>query len=1502
MLTPIQLLLSKQMLLLKQVAVLLLLISTVLFSSTRLVQANTADNSAIKSQDYLLVLTSQRNAETVAEAARLFKLQYPQLSVQARTDGQIYETDNKQRAQLILNARAIIGAGLFGPAVAELSSLFKQFKKQQKPLLIFSSDHRLVGVSELAGKNFFSNQQQVRELGKQRATDNFETWLNDIKQQNPAQANWLQARAYWQAGGAENSKELFSWVFQQTGAETLANAAAPQPRLRWFANGKIQNQLPALTAEPASEKKPLVAILDHAGGGRPADAALLRKLCAQIEEQGQQCIASLAYWGEAGVKAVEQLLPYKDQLSVIVMLQDFVIGGGEGRERTNELLQQLNVPLLKAIKLRDRSALEHQLSADGLAAEKVYYQVAMPELQGASQPLIIASAGEQKNDQISGIRIQAIEPKQDGLDALTSRLSRWATLQQKANADKRIAIVYYNHPPGRHNIGADNLDVPASLWQILNQLKAQGYNVGELPASQEALLDQMQLRGVNLPRDANALKNMSDQIQTMAPVDYQSWFNQLPDSVRNEMINGPFGLLHEQLKAAVVAKKPELADGLLHHTFEEMHHLLEGVDHKGRERALALIEQLEVCYVRTVETAEQINNGQYPACLDKEAPQLITALQKTGIEGLGGWGPAPGKVMTFNNQLLLPGLQFGNVFIGPQPPRGWEINEELLHANLAFPPPHQYLAFYHFLRNKFKADAYVHLGRHSTYEFLPRRSVGLGEDDYSRIIGSDIPGVYPYIVDGVGEGIQAKRRGLAVMVDHLTPPLESTPLYDELLQLRQLIESFEASHGSGNEAVAERLVQQIVEKVDQLELRDELAQAMSAELAVMGISFEEVDDDMLVHEVGHYLTDLQERFMPLGLHIFGKNWNDNAVEMMLQSMLGRHSDKNGKPLTAEQKEKQSGWKDLLKQSPDAEMAALINGLNGRYVAPGQGNDPIRSPDSLPTGRNFYALDSSLIPSKLAWQLGKEMAADARKNNPQTADKNEAIILWASDVVRDEGVMIAFGLDMLGLEPVWNSRGLVKGLKRQTLPEGRSRRDMVFTSSGLFRDLYGQQMSLLNRATLMALDASSDTIRKDYPALTLALSEALSLLGKDAKGGSESLEFNQVAKHWVNQARVLLRDGVAEKKAGIIASMRVFGDAPGSYGAGINRMVERSGAWENRSELADVYIRRIGHSYGLKDFGAPAQKAFKTLLKDVENTYFGRSSNLYGLIDNNDAFDYLGGLSLAVESVSGKAPNNFVLDHSDPQNFKARPLGLALRQELRGRFLNPEWLKGLMEHGYAGARTMGNEFLEYLWGWQVTNPTLVGDWAWEEVKAVYIDDKHQLKLDEFLQQGHNVHVKANMLAIMLVAIHKDFWNADQQTVQQLASEFAELVAKNGLPGSGHTDPDNPMLGWLEQHLSSEQWQALKQQIDLARPVDEDAGQETEYTRIAELEVTAEELAAAQQQAEEPQNQQPTEQATQQKQDEQQNDAEASQQQAWIQFALVVFAIFVVLIGFVRSRRL
>ncbi|MCY1527689.1 magnesium chelatase, H subunit [compost metagenome] len=228
-----------------------------------------------------------------------------------------------------------------------------------------------------------------------------------------------------------------------------------------------------------------------------------------------------------------------------------------------------------------------------------------------------------------------------------------------------------------------------------------------------------------------------------------------------------------------------------------------------------------------------------------------------------------------------------------------------------------------------------------------------------------------------------------------------------------------------------------------------------------------------------------------------------------------------------------------------------------------------------------------------------------------------------------------------------------------------------------------------------------------------------------------------------------------------------------------------------------------------------QEVFRDNLKQVRRTYLGRSSNLYGLLDNNDAFDYLGGLSLAVEQVAGAVPENYVSWHNDPARVRLEPLQQALLGELRGRFLNPAWIEALMQHDYAGARTMGSEFLEYLWGWQVTNPEIIQDSAWEEVKAVYVDDRHQLGLDRFLEQGHNVHVKSNMLAIMLVAIHKEFWQADQATVQQLGEQFARLVVEHGLPGSGHTRPDHPMLQWLLPQLPEELRAALQQRLQAAQ---------------------------------------------------------------------------------------
>jgi len=200
--------------------------------------------------------------------------------------------------------------------------------------------------------------------------------------------------------------------------------------------------------------------------------------------------------------------------------------------------------------------------------------------------------------------------------------------------------------------------------------------------------------------------------------------------------------------------------------------------------------------------------------------------------------------------------------------------------------------------------------------------------------------------------------------------------------------------------------------------------------------------------------------MPLGLHSFGEKWSDKAVDTMLVSMAEGEADKNTEQMRDE-------WLDKLSSSPEAEMASLGNALNGGYVKPAKGNDPIRTPEVLPTGRNFFALDGSLIPSRIGYEVGVELATKARAVT--SADEADAIVLWASDVVRDEGAMIAFGFDMLGVKPVWSSRGIVKQLERLDIASmsengaPRVRRDTLYTTSGLFRDLYGAHIIWLEKA-------------------------------------------------------------------------------------------------------------------------------------------------------------------------------------------------------------------------------------------------------------------------------------------------------------------------------------------------------------------------------------------------------------------------------------------------------
>ena len=1392
----------------------------------------------------LLVITSASNLPELVSGAHRFLDAQPNDQVQIRSTVQWHQLSRTEQSALLVEADLVFAAGVFGEPVARLQAALDA--DEIRAFVALHSDRSLVMQSHIAGHRLLSSDANLDALMGHPNLDQSPTdWMMEHLNEHMAARDWLQARLFWLGRDSHNMEGLLHYL-KQLSQNNSASAPAKSvftPNLsspiRILYNGEVSDY----HSFDMSQKARWVVVLDYETGDRQGDKGVNEAICHALQRRDPAvgCLSILASWGDASVAALDWLTEQSSALSAIITLQSFVIGGSSGREQASKQLEKLNVPVLAALRLNDMSEQEWRLSEEGLPWDSVHYRIAMPELQGIGQSLVVAAMGRSSIDQKTGAKLAVIEPISDQVDLLARRAARWDHLQTADNHDKKVAIIYYNHPPGRHNIGADNLNVPESLLGMLTSLKAAGYDTGELPQNAEVLLDLLQEKGVNLPEDGAALREMATKVATVSVDQYSTWFSALPDSLRSEMQYGPLGYLHSAFKQAQQLDNRETGRQMMRRVISDLKHAVEGADHKGRERVLGLLGQLERLY----DTPELTN------AIWRQAKEHVDAIIAQQIEGIRGWGKLPGRVMVSDGKLILPGLQFGNIFVGPQPPRGWELNEELLHANLSFPPPHQYLAFYQWLRHAFKADALVHVGRHSTYEFLPRHRVGMSPEDYPAAVLDDLPSIYPYIVDGVGEGIQAKRRGQAIMIDHLTPPLDSTELYDQLLALRQLIESYEAAPDTAV-AMRQRAIEEIRSLVAQLHMEDELTANMAGELAVRGLTrFDEVDDTLLVHEVGHYLTGLQEAFMPLGLHRFGQEWTDEAIDTMLASM-------------GQQTELSTDVATQLKASPAAEMQALLAGLSGEFISPGKGNDPIRTPEVLPTGRNFYALDGSLIPSKLGYQVGVELARKANQqedtaHNDQGAgldtangavNDTESIVLWASDVVRDEGALIAFGLDRLGIKPVWNSRGIVKGLERLDLDKlddqsahsaqpQRIRHDIVFTTSGLFRDLYGAQIILLEQAVLMALDASADTIRQHYPALDHALTTALAPLGDLQQPGDDPLSRNRVASRWVHDAQAALNQGLPIEQAAVQATYRIFGTAPGAYGAGVNRLVERSGSWQDRRELASTYLLRMGHAYGSHLQGESVQGLFEQRLKTVGKTYLGRASNLYGLIDNNDAFDYLGGLNLAVETLSGQVPQGFVLSNADSQNIHVEPLQSALLSELRGRFLNPQWIKPLMNEGYAGARTMGSEFIEYLWGWQVTSPDLIKSWAWDEVKRVYIDDGLDLELDTFLLEGHNAQVKANMLAVMLVAAQKEFWQTDQTTLAQLADEFTDLLLANGLPGSGHTTPNHPMFGWLENYLSPEKNEQLQALLTRARsqltPLQNAADANVQPSRIMELEL-------------------------------------------------------------------
>lgn len=679
------------------------------------------------------------------------------------------------------------------------------------------------------------------------------------------------------------------------------------------------------------------------------------------------------------------------------------------------------------------------------------------------------------------------------------------------------------------------------------------------------------------------------------------------------------------------------------------------------------------------------------------------------------WGAAPGRSLTDGEALLIQGMQFGKVFVGVQPPFGWEGDPMRLLFEGGFAPTHAFSAFYRWVREDFDADAILHFGTHGAVEFMPGKQVGLSAACWpDRLLGTT-PLLYLYAANNPSEGTMAKRRGGAVTVSHLTPPLLRAGLYRGLLDLRGTVDRL---RGLPPEADTER------------EEGIEAAAALAAEMELSVGVDPQGDPTGWITELHQRLQEMEESLIPHGLHVMGRIPPAEERAELIEAALGPDPDAAAA----------RSMDDALQHS--GEPAGLLRALDGRFLPPAPAGDLLRTPDLLPTGRNLTAFDPWRMPTPWAFREGRRQAERILERHVAEGNglpRSVALVLWGTDTLKREGAPVAQALALLGAEPRFDSYGRLAGARLLSLEElGRPRVDVIMTVSGIFRDLLPLQMRLLAEAAWLAATAD------------------------------EPDELNPVRAHALAHAEAT---GCSLDEA----ALRVFSNDDGAYGAQVNQMVDGStfGADE---ELGDGFLGRKGFGYGRDGRARPAKELFTRALAGVELTYQNLESVETGVSDLDQYFDSLGGLTRAARNQASRSAGGtgqpvaaipaYIGDETLGKG-KVRTLEEQIELEARTRTLNPRWVEGMLSHGYQGVREVETRVTNHL-GWSATAAAVPG-WIYRDIGTTYLlDPEMRRRMAEL-----NPDAALGVARRLLEATDRGYWSPDPEMLDALQEAADEL---------------------------------------------------------------------------------------------------------------------------------
>ena len=762
------------------------------------------------------------------------------------------------------------------------------------------------------------------------------------------------------------------------------------------------------------------------------------------------------------------------------------------------------------------------------------------------------------------------------------------------------------------------------------------------------------------------------------------------------------------------------------------------------------------------------------------------------------WGAPPGELYTDEStgDIVLACLRFGHVVLMIQPPRGFGERPVAIYHDPDLPPSHHYLAAYRWLAEDFRADAIVHLGKHGTLEWLPGKGLGLSARCAPDAVLGDLPLVYPFIVNDPGEGTQAKRRGHAVIVDHLVPPMARADTYGEMAKLEQLLDEY-ATVAALDPDKLPALRAQIWSLIEAAHLHHDLgvdAQPGSAEF-----------DNFVLHIDG-YLCEVKDAAIRDGLHILGAAPQGEALVNLvlvilrapqlwsarwgnlpgLRAALGLAEATPAAPPTPSVRVETDHYERVARELVEAmaaadwdatrapevasrvlapasadtspaevvrvlefacaelvprlnatsgEIDAVLHALDGGYVPAGPSGSPTRGlVNVLPTGRNFYSVDPKAIPSQTSFQTGLALADSLITRH-----------------LADEGEYPrCVGLTVWGTSAMRTQGDDIAEVL--ALIGCRPRWDEASRRVTGFEVL---PLAELGRPRIDVTLRISGFFRDAFPHVIALLDDAIGVVARL----DEPQESNYLRAHALaDQAR----HGDWRR-----ATTRIFGSKPGAYGAGLLPLIDARN-WRDDADLAEVYAVWGGYAYGRGLDGADARPDMEGAFRRIAVAAKNIDTREHDIADSDDYFQYHGGMVAMVRSLTGRNPAAYIGDSAVPDAPKTRTLAEETRRVFRSRVVNPRWIAAMRRHGYKGAFELAAT-VDYLFGYDAT-AGVVPDWMYEQLAASYVFDE---QTRSFMRQS-NPWALRGITERLLEAASRGLWEApDAKTLDQLRQVYLDM---------------------------------------------------------------------------------------------------------------------------------